>query len=122
MPERFSSAFGWSVLRMKLPAGGGCRPGLPKDICRRERLASGDVGFGDQDVDGVELGRLGLGFGRLVRTASQHGGNATCCYGDSQHDDTCGFHTLTLTMTERPVRPRKITWPPMRPLTPDFTS
>ena len=49
MPERFSKRFGLIGLADEIAGGGGRRPGLPRDICRRQRLASGDVTFGHQE-------------------------------------------------------------------------
>ena len=84
---------------MKLPAGGAGRPGLPVHVAGRRRSGPGDVALGDQDVDGFELrpAAASLGLGRLLGTAGQQRGNATGGDGDRQHDETRGFHTLTLT-------------------------
>ena len=94
-PDSFSMALGRSLLRMKLPvaalAGQSCHCTSPGDTV----LPIGDVGFGDEDLDRGDFGRRrGLDLRRLFRTAGQHGGNATGCDGDGQHNKTRGFHTL----------------------------
>ena len=110
------------VLANEIAARGARGPSLPKYISWRDCLSPGKVGFGDQNVDSVGLRRLDSRGRRFIRSASKQRGNATRCNGDRQHYDSCGFHTLTLTMTMRPARPRKTTWPRMRPLTRDFNS
>jgi hypothetical protein len=69
-------------------------------------MAHADIGGGNQDIDGVDLGLLiRLRLRRLFRPTGQHGGNAACGIGNGQHDETRGFHTLTLTVTRRPRAP-----------------
>ena len=101
MPLRFSTAFGRSVLRMKLPlavvAGQACQK-TSAGVTTWPREMS-DFATRISTVSNFGTSTLGAGGG--IRPASQHGGNATCCYSDSQHNDACGFHTLTLTMTWR---------------------
>ena len=62
-------------------------------------MTASNVGFGDENLDGIEFWRLGFGRWRSLASAGQQGGDTTCGQGNGQYDDTCSFHTLTLTMT-----------------------
>ncbi len=82
-----------------------------------ERLAHADVGFRDQDVDRVELGRGGrLDLRRLLRSAREHRGDAAGAEGDDQDDKTRGFHTLTLKAHRAAALAAHSTWRRTRPL------
>src|SRR6185369_4283919 len=91
------------ALANEISGGCGRRPGLPTHVGWRQGLTSGKVCFGHKNIDGVELWRLDFRRRRLVGTASQQCGDATCSQRDGQNYDTCSFHTLTLTMTWRPA-------------------
>jgi hypothetical protein len=69
---------------------------LPLHILRGNLFAGGDVGFGNKNIDGLDLRRDRLLDRWFFRPARQQGGNSTRCNGDGQHYETCSFHTLTL--------------------------
>ena len=87
-------ASGWSLLRMKVGLGGGRRPGLPAQVRPATVVPSADVGLGDQDVDGFELGDRRRRGGGWSGPAGEQRGDTAGGEGDDEHNDTRGFHTL----------------------------
>ena len=78
----------------EVAAGGRRRPGLPLQIVRLDRLAEADVGFRDQNVDGLAAARPAGRRGRFVGPAGEICGNAAGAESDGQDDNACGIHTL----------------------------
>src|SRR6185312_2918220 len=70
-------------------------PGLPLQIFRLDRLAEPDIGFGDEDVHGLQLRDRYCGGGFIAfRAARQICGNAAGAERDDQDDNTRSIHTL----------------------------
>ena len=93
-PTKSLMASGRSLFLMKIAlaeaAGQVCQPMSPAPTI----LAGSEIGLGDQHVDRRErrrwrryLGRLGLS-----KAARQHGGSAAGSEGDTEYDQTRGFH------------------------------
>src|SRR5581483_5823736 len=83
----------------EISGGSACGPCLPDYVARRQGLAARDVGFGDKNIDSIGLWRFNLGRRWFVGSAGKQSGYATCGQRNGQYDDTCSFHTLTLTVT-----------------------
>ncbi len=78
-------AFGRSLLRMKLGAGGGGRPGLPAHVVGGQSGADADFLVAMSTVDGVEFGS-GRRRSRFIGPAGEQRGKTAGGNRNSQHD------------------------------------
>src|SRR5579875_3556298 len=75
---------------------GALGPGLPSDVLRGDSLPHIDVGLGHEHVDGGSRRLRRLGLFRRGGSSREQGGDAAGGERNGQHDDTGGFHALTL--------------------------
>jgi hypothetical protein len=74
----------------------GLRPDLPSDIEGLDQLAPYEIGLGDQHVDGLDRSERRLGRFGLVASSRQQRGYPASGDGDTEYNETRGFHYASL--------------------------